>query len=121
MDLKTLERMTVVKLREEGLKIADLSGVRAMSKEELIRAIAGALNIDLGARRRGGAGRAAVKKQVQELKVEIAAAIQNKNASQLKKLRRQVKRLKAQTRRLAKAKLAPQPAGGETATAPASG
>ena len=120
MDLKTLERMTVVKLREEGLKIADLSGVRAMNREALIRAIAGALQIDLGARRRGGAGKAAVKKQVRELKAKIADAIQNKNASELKKLRRQVKRLKGETRRLAKTKPAPQATGGETAAVPAS-
>ena len=47
MELKTLERMTVIKLREEALKIPELSGVRGMSKEQLIRALASAHRIDL--------------------------------------------------------------------------
>jgi uncharacterized coiled-coil DUF342 family protein len=38
MDLQTLERLTVVKLREEASKIPELIGVRAMSKEELHKA-----------------------------------------------------------------------------------
>lgn len=120
MDLQTLERLTVVKLREEALKIPELSGVRAMTKEELIRAIAGALNIDLRERRKGGAGKGAIKKLIRELKVKIAEAIHGKNRSEVKALRRHMKRLKAQTRHLAKAKPPPQAAGIETATPQAS-
>jgi predicted transcriptional regulator len=116
MDLQTLERLTVVKLREEALKIPELSGARAMSREELIRAIAGALDIDLRERRKGGAGRDAIKKLIRELKPKIAEAIQQKNRSELKALRRHVKRLKAQTRHLAKAKPPPRAAGPEAAT-----
>jgi hypothetical protein len=115
MDLKTLERMTVVKLREEALKIPDLNGVRAMSKDELIRAVAGALGIDLSARRRGGGGKAATKKLICELKTEVAEAIRAQDHARVKKLRRDVKRLKAETRRLAKEKPATLPAGGEAA------
>jgi hypothetical protein len=117
MDLQTLERLTVVKLREEALKIPELSGVRAMSKEELIRAIAGVLGIDLRERRKGGAGKGAIKKLIRELKPKIAEAIQQENHSELKALRRQVKRLKAQTRHLAKAKPPPQATGPETEAA----
>ena len=54
MDLKTLERMTVVKLREEALKVPELSGVRGMSKEELVRALAATHAVDVSQRRRGG-------------------------------------------------------------------
>jgi hypothetical protein len=115
MNLQTLERLTVVKLREEALKIPELSGVRAMSKEELIRAIAGALGIDLRERRKGGAGKGDIKKLIRELKPKIAEAIQQKNHSELKALRRHVKRLKAQTRHLAKAKPPSQAADPETA------
>jgi hypothetical protein len=120
MDLKTLERMTVLKLREEALKIPDLSGVRGMSKDELIRAVAGALGIDLGERRRGGGGKTAIKKLLRDLKAQIAEAIRGKDYARLKTLRRHVKRLKAQTRRLAKEKPAPQPAAGDAPAAPAS-
>ena len=104
MELKTLERMTVIKLREEALKIPELSGVRAMSKEQLIRALAAAHGIDLAQRQRGGGDKAELKKQISGLKTQIAEAIRSQQKSDLKRLRRQVKQLKAQTRRLAKAK-----------------
>jgi hypothetical protein len=102
MDLKTLERMTVLKLREEALKIPELSGVRGMNKEALVRAIAAAYKIDLSTRRRGGSGRPELKRQIRELRAKITEAIRTKQTADLKKLRRHVKHLKAQTRRLAK-------------------
>ena len=104
MDLKTLERMTVLKLREEALKLPELRGVRAKSKDQLIRALAGALGIDLGERRRGGGSIPVLKRQIRDLKTKIAEAIQSKKNSELKTLRRQVKHLKAETRRLAREK-----------------
>ncbi len=102
MDLKTLERMTVPKLREEALKIPELGGVRGMNKEALVRAIAVAYKIDLSTRRRGGSGRHELKKQIRELRAKITDAIRSKQTADLKKMRRHVKHLKAQTRRLAK-------------------
>jgi hypothetical protein len=105
MDLKTLERMTVPKLREEALKIPELSGVRGMNKEELVRAIAAAYKIDLSTRRRGGSARHELKKQIRELRTQITEAIRTKQSADLKKLRRHVKHLKAQTRRLAKVRI----------------
>jgi len=105
MDLKTLERMTVPKLREEALKIPELSGVRGMNKEELVRVIAAAYKIDLSMRRRGGSGRQELKKQIRELRAQIGEAIRTKQTADLKKMRRHVKRLKAQTRRLAKQRI----------------
>jgi hypothetical protein len=102
MDLKTLEKMTVVKLRDEALKVPELSGVRGMSKEELVRALAKAHGIDLSARLRGGSGKSELKKNIRGLKAKIAAAIDSKDRRELKKLRRQVKRLKAEARHLAK-------------------
>jgi hypothetical protein len=104
MDLKTLERMTVVKLREEALKVPELSSVRTKSKDELIRALAGALGIDLGGRRRGAGNIPALKKQILDLKTKIAEAIQSKKSSDLKSFRRQMRHLKGVTRRLAKQK-----------------
>ena len=120
MDLNTLERMTVLKLREEALKIPDLSGVRGMSKDELVRAVAGAHGIDLGERRRGGGGKTAIKKLIRNLKAQVAEAIRGEDHNRLKTLRRHVKRLKAQTRRLAKKNPAPQPGAGDSPAAPAS-
>ena len=105
MDLKTLERMTLLKLREEALKIPELSGVRGMNKEALVRAIAVAYKIDLSTRRRGGSEIPELKKQIRELRAEITEAIRTKQTSDLKKMRRHVKHLKAQTRRLAKMRM----------------
>jgi hypothetical protein len=120
MELKTLERLTVVKLRDEALKIPDLSGVRGMSKEELIRSIAAAHGIDVSQRRRGGGVKVEIKKQIAGLKTQIAEAIRNKQKSDLKRLRRRVKHLKAQTRLLAKVKPAAA-APSEASAAPAAG
>jgi hypothetical protein len=110
MDRKTLERMTVLELREEASKIPDVSGVREMKRDELLRTVAAAQAIDLGEARRGGGGRAAIKKLIHGLKGQAAEAIRGKDHARLKTLRRQVKRLKAQTRRLAKQNSAPPPA-----------
>jgi hypothetical protein len=122
MDLKTLERMTVVKLREEALKLPELRGVRAKSKDELIRALAGALGIDVGERRRGGDSMPVLKRRIRDLKTKIAEAIQSKKNAELKTLRRQVKHLKAETRRLAREKRlvgkAAIPAGADAGTSP---
>jgi len=104
MDLQTLERMTVLKLRDEALKVPDASGVRGMNKDELIRLLARAHGIDLSQSRRGGGEKTALKKQIAGLKTQIAEAIGTKRASDVKRLRRHVKHLKAETRRLAKQK-----------------
>jgi hypothetical protein len=106
MDLKTLERMTVIKLRDEAMKVPELSGIRGMNKEELIRAIAKAHGIDLSGRRRGGSVKTELKRQIRSLRSQISEVIQAKQAAELKKLRRHVKRLKAETRRLARAAVA---------------
>src|SRR5438093_7318335 len=117
MDLKTLERMTVPKLREEALKIPGLSRVRGMNKESLVRAIAAAYKIDLSTRRRGGSGRRELKKQIRELRAKITDSIRTKQTADLKKMRRHVKHLKAQTRRLAKATISV-PAEAPASTSP---
>jgi hypothetical protein len=121
MDLKTLERMTVVKLRDEALKIPDLSGVRGMSKEELIRALAKAHGFDLSGRRRGGGARTELKRQIRELRSQISELIRAKQSAGLKRLRRHVKRLKAQTRRLARKAAATATPSGESSASPSPG
>jgi NAD(P)H-dependent flavin oxidoreductase YrpB (nitropropane dioxygenase family) len=122
MDLKSLQRMTVPKLREEAMKLPDVSGVRGISKGELIQAIAKAHGIDLSGSHHGGSDRAELKKQIRELRSQIAQAIAAKGDVDLKKIRRRVKRLKARTRRLAKgaSTLGPAPAQGAESPPPTS-
>jgi len=120
MDLKTLERMTVIKLREEATKVPELSAIRGLNKDELIRAIAKAHGIDLSGRRRGGSVKTELKRQIRGLRSQISEVIQAKQSTELKKLRRHVKRLKAQTRRLARATVAaPAPSADGSGTPPA--
>lgn len=107
MDLKTLQRMTVPKLREEASKIPDLTAVRGMSKEELVRAVAAARGIPLAGRARGGAGKADLKRQIRALRAEIQEAISAKRVDRVKELRLRVKRLKRETRRLGRKPAAP--------------
>lgn len=101
MDLKSLLRMTVPKLREEAANLPDVSGTRGMSKDELVRAIAKAHGIDLSETHRGGSEKAELKKQIRDLRSQISQAAAKTDVD-LKRLRRRVKRLKARTRRLAK-------------------
>ena len=118
MDLKTLERMTVLKLREEALKIPDASGVRGMTKEELIRLLAATHGVDLSQRARGGGDKTELKKQIRGLKTQIAEAIRDKRKTDVRRLRRRVKHLKSETRHLATTK-SPAAAAAPTEPAPA--
>lgn len=46
MDWKDLEKMTVLKLREEALKYPQIAGVHGKNKEQLMDEIATALGIE---------------------------------------------------------------------------
>ena len=46
MEWKDLEKMTVLKLREEALKFPEIKGVHAKNKEQLLDEIAKALRIE---------------------------------------------------------------------------
>jgi hypothetical protein len=46
MDWKELEKMTVLKLREEALKFPQIQGVHGKNKEQLMDEIATALGIE---------------------------------------------------------------------------
>ncbi len=98
MDLKTLERLTVSRLRDEASRIPDLGDMRSLTRERLIRAIAIARKIDISQRRRGGATKTDVKKQIRELQSKIVEALHEKRQHDVKRLRFQKKRLKALTR-----------------------
>lgn len=81
MDAKTLEKMTVSKLREEALKFGDLVGVHGMDKPTLLRILKGKFGIDdhrtdseiLVERKHE------LKKKIRELKAERARAIEAKD------------------------------------------
>jgi protein-arginine kinase activator protein McsA len=110
---KPLDKMTATELREFVLSknLEGVTGVHAMKKEELLKAVKEAMGIKDEAPAKKGKG-PDVKKElnVKELKEKIAQLKEQKKeilASKDKKkagvLRRRINRLKKQTKRVAKA------------------
>ncbi len=105
MELRDLQKMTVVKLREEGMKHPGLSGVNAMSKEELLQALAPLFGIDLeaatkAARERLATDKTTLKKAIRSSKSERDGALQEHDVKAIKKARVGIKKNKRALRRL---------------------
>lgn len=100
MDAKTLEKMTVVKLREEAMKFDDITGVHGMHKDELISALKEKFGIveEKAASELLSERKHAIKKKIQQLKAEKAQAIEAKDEKKTTLVRRRLR----QQRRLLK-------------------
>ena len=108
MEEKDLEKMTAVELREFALKNhPDITGVHAMKKEELVKAIHQA---------RGEAGvekkkkeplikvpldKPELKKRIRLLNTETEKLLQDPDKKKLSRLRKKIKHLKRLTKRAA--------------------
>ena len=106
MELRDLQRMTVVKLREEGLKHSSIAGVYAMDKAQLIKALAEVYGIDVeaatkAAREQFAADKSGLKQAIRTLKGQRDAALVAHDATQVKQLRLNIKKRKRMLRRLA--------------------
>lgn len=107
MDLKELEKMTILQLREEALKFSDIQGVSGMKKEALLKILKEKYGIkdegpkgDIGYKQK-------LKAKIRRLKGEKAQALQAKDRAKAALLRKRIKQLKRATRKIAeKAKLA---------------
>jgi hypothetical protein len=99
MDLKDLEKMTVVKLREEATKYEDVKGAIGMSKEQLIDLLCDKLGIQKKQAVPKGIGRRALKSRIVTLRGQTQAVIA---AGDPKKLRAHRRRLHSLRRRLRK-------------------
>jgi len=100
MELKDLEKMTVIKLREEAAKFEDLKGVSAMKKEELIKILAERLGIETKPTKAVPVTeKREIKNQIKALKVKRDEALKNKDYKSLKLHRRQIRSLKRQIRK----------------------
>jgi hypothetical protein len=80
MDAKTLEKMTVPKLREEARKFEDISGIHGMNKAQLLAALK-------------------QKYEIAEEKTESEVLIERKHA-----LKKKIKQLKAEKQQALEAK-----------------
>ena len=110
MDWKDLEKMTVLKLRDEALKFPQIEGVHGKNKEQLMVEIARALGIE-----RPHAHftesvvhtKSDLKHRIHDLKVEREKLLATQNHQGLHELRREIHELKHTIRRIeAKAKTA---------------
>lgn len=106
MELRDLQKMTVVKLREEGLKHSNIAGVYSMNKAQLIEALATVYGIDIeaatrAARERFAADKNSLKQEIRAFKGQRNTALSAHDATQVKQLRLQIKKRKRLLRRLA--------------------
>lgn len=106
MELRDLQKMTVVKLREEALQHEGLVGVHVMSKADLIAALAPRFGIDLEAltkavRGKFATNKTALKQEIHVLKGQRDDALAEHDRAAVKQVRQQIKKHKRTLRRLA--------------------
>ena len=102
MDLKELRKLPMPKLRDVAKQETDLKGVIGMEKEDLIKAIAAAMNIPYDETHKDLNAIHAVKQDIRALqkqKLELFAS--SRERSKIKRIRHKVKVLKRVTRHLA--------------------
>jgi cysteinyl-tRNA synthetase len=105
MDYHALEKMTVIQLREEAKKFADLKGVTAMKKEELIHILVERLGIAVPDKKhhaaaKGPMNKSALKKKIAELHAARDAARAEDDSAKTDLLRRRLHSLKHRLRNL---------------------
>ncbi|MDY0096396.1 MAG: hypothetical protein RBT80_27180 [Candidatus Vecturithrix sp.] len=104
MDAKTLEKMTVSKLREEALKFGDLVGVHGMDKPTLLRILKQKHGIvdhrtdnEILVERKHE-----LKKKIRQLKVEKAQAIEANDQQQATLLQKRLRQKRHALNKLVK-------------------
>ena len=107
MELQELQRLTVVKLREEALKHEGITGVNGMSKDQLIEALAPVFGIDLEAetraiRERLAANKGVLKKEILSLKDQRDGALADHDLEAVAQVRKDIKKRKRSLRRMVK-------------------
>lgn len=106
MEFRDLQKMTVVKLREEAMKHEGLTGVHGMKKAELVAALAPIFGIDIDAQIKAvrevmAASKGDVKKEIQALKQQRNDALDDRDHDALRQARLAIKKRKRYLRRLA--------------------
>ncbi len=106
MTLQELQKMTVVKLRQEAMQHGGIAGVSGMSKAQLVEALAGFLGIDTktparAAQMKISGDKAVLKKEIRSLKDTRDEALAVNDANSLNRARLDIKKRKRALRRLA--------------------
>ncbi len=103
MEWKDLEKMTVLKLREEALKFPEIEGVHGKNKEQLMDELAKVLGIEkphVHFAEKGGDTKSVLKHKIKELKTERENVLQAHDHKKLHDVRRQVHKLKHEIRKI---------------------
>src|SRR5215510_16051677 len=103
MDWKDLEKMTVLKLRDEALKFPQIEGVHGKHKEQLMEEIASALGIEKPHAHFTETvvhTKSDLKHRIQELKIERDQSLQAHDHKKLQELRRELHELKHTIRKI---------------------
>ena len=103
MDWKDLEKMTIVKLREEALKFPQIEGVHGKNKEQLVDEIATALGIEKPHTRFTETivhTKSDLKTKIHALKTERDKLLHDNDHKKLHEVRREMHELKHQIRKL---------------------
>ena|SRR3989442_1437658 len=103
MEWKDLEKMTVLKLREEALKFPQIEAVHGKTKEQLLDEIATALGIEKPHVRFTETivhTKSDLKTKIHELKAERDKLLQAHDHKKLHEVRREMHELKHEIRRL---------------------
>jgi len=103
MDWKDLEKMTVLKLREEALKYPQIEGVHGKHKEQLMDEIANALGIEkphIHFTETVVHTKSDLKHRIHELKIERDRMMQDHDHIKLHNIRRELHELKHTIRKL---------------------
>jgi hypothetical protein len=103
MDWKDLEKMTVLKLREEALKYPQIEGVHGKHKEQLMDEIAKVLGIEKPHSHFADTvvhTKADLKNKIQELKIEREKLLVAHDHKKLHDVRREMHELKHTIRKL---------------------
>ena len=114
MTLQELQKMTVVKLRQEAMQHGGINGVSGMSKAELVEALAERLGIDATTPARAASvkisgDKSVLKREIRSLKAARDDALASGDTNTLGRTRLDIKKRKRALRRLAE--------GTQTATA----
>ncbi|MGH9869142.1 MAG: hypothetical protein ACREAA_13385 [Candidatus Polarisedimenticolia bacterium] len=119
MELKDLEKMTVVKLREEATKFEDVKGAIGMSKDQLIDLLCGKYGIDRKAHVPTGIGRRALKERIRVLHGQRAEVLAGGDRKKVRVYRRRLKSLRRRLRKVIEKATHGKPAGeGKAPAAP---
>jgi len=102
MDYHELQKTRVADLREMMKEhLPEVEGVIGLKKEELVLQLADKLGIEQPHKHvAAGLGKRAIKAEIRELKVKRQAALEAKDADELKKYRRLIHRRKRRLRRM---------------------